>query len=989
MANLPLSWANSRHRGYRPDAGWIRTPSRLALDPAQYAYLVQATKLGAITGGQMLTWCRLAFEGIAPDWVWRLAASQGAKEVWSSLQSTISSAPPHVSDKWASVVYDSTDRVGHGVRTFTRLAIKKRIAQTRPRQLAGWLEEGFPNTTKVLELRQRFTLRLLLPTARRQLGDDIISEVIAAMQGMGSQALACWLTLLIVKPASLSTFRALAKASAFAHGIKHYVAITKELHTLVRLTQSTRIPPLHLEVKDYQDLLYLNSLAGRFLFATARASDEVYKRQHSSSKQEAYSKLEGWSEKVFDDRFSEFVAKVAAAAAEGKTPVANLSSRDVLAHLPTMGSSGSAPSLRKVKLAIGTRLEPLTSPTKTQWVASLNESKLKALLTAKPTMLAHPIDKLEAGKLKIIMPGDVNHWLVESLALYGAESRILSWARETTLNLTAAEELADMTARMLHVEQELQTIASDYTDYNYNHLYSRMQNLWLAMAAAIDPSAPTRVLWEGQSFSEFSASAARWAAAALEDAWSVVPGDPHKRIKLVQGLWTGWRSTSFINTLFNLGYTEVVTKSFEAMYGYAPLYRQRVLGDDMEGVVQDEWTALRLLELYPRHGFDMNAVKQLVSTTRVEYLRLLYSKSDGVRGSLNRSIAGVVSSDAQKSEARPGPEEYASIYESLGTLISRGADKKAVALLEQASLFYWGHVSQHTSSGRSTVHLPPALAEAANCYGGLGCSDEFKRPRAHLVPLQPSKLNFSRVLTQLPKEVVRLATLTLVERAHAEGLAVTRTDRLIAGLHSSIFISALPATVQHEIQADTARRTAAWYRANKDVTLETVRVPDEVKKAIVTSLNEAAATLEAEGGLLYMEDPQKLADEARSAALGTMAPYEAALGAIKGAADATATVARLGTPRAREKIALLQDYLGREVTNSLLKGTAKIGPPSTRLLHGASRAIMWAVVWAVTTRVLPMLLVHVDGIWPAYSLLVSTAYNTTLRTKALAKYTHF
>lgn len=71
-----------------------------------------------------------------------------------------------------------------------------------------------------------------------------------------------------------------------------------------------------------------------------------------------------------------------------------------------------------------------------------------------------------------------------------------------------------------------------------------------------------------------------WATKALDDI-KVKAEIDGRVITLVRGLWSGWRSTTFINTVFNHVYGEILDVSERRATGIKPTVMRDVLGDDM------------------------------------------------------------------------------------------------------------------------------------------------------------------------------------------------------------------------------------------------------------------------------------------------------------------------------------------------------------------------------------------------------------------------
>jgi hypothetical protein len=255
-------------------------------------------------------------------------------------------------------------------------------------------------------------------------------------------------------------------------------------------------------------------------------------------------------------------------------------------------------------------------------------------------------------------------------------------------------------------------VDADYADFNIQHEVRQMQDAWGEIGKIFTDKfgveAPVQV------FSDLAASLDGMQARYFADS-AYKP--------LVRGLWSGWRATSYINTTFNLVYSRMCAHSFYNMYGYMPLERYQIAGDDVDGVAKDELTALLYLDTMSQAGFVLNPTKQLVSYHLSEFLRILVDGETGVvTGSLNRSLASFIGGDLQSGRKMAGPEQMQGVAAAVRNLQARGMCYKLARMLRDEACLYWGTLkAQHPTSKRlNTFTIPRRVWFVPSDLGGLG-----------------------------------------------------------------------------------------------------------------------------------------------------------------------------------------------------------------------------------------------------------------------------
>jgi len=230
------------------------------------------------------------------------------------------------------------------------------------------------------------------------------------------------------------------------------------------------------------------------------------------------------------------------------------------------------------------------------------------------------------------------------------------------------------------------------------------------------------------------------------------------KIMIEKGIMSGWRWTSFLDTLFNAGEFYAVMKALERV-GLRPfVIRKNFQGDDVRLVVGTANDCYNVLITYEKLGFEVNPSKTWVDRWRDEFLRRV-AGSKVIAGYPCRAISSLLWRNPIKNEPYRGVDRVAEQVSGWVTLVQRGCDKKKVLDNMQKDVF-------HGNKGvfSNMRELKNVLGTYAN-IGGMG------------LPLEVSdylKLNPSRTELLVRPELVTfpglIATSDELERKGKEGL---------------------------------------------------------------------------------------------------------------------------------------------------------------------------------------------------------------------------
>jgi len=803
-------------------AEWLQHPCEIHLSRSQYHKLKEAWKSGVVSDAVYEQWCVKSFSGLIPDSLYNKVALNKKSSVWKDFYSNyyeMKRTREIGSSHFCECVYDLHGSVSCHRKYNAEDQTLKDLIKSEPdvnairkmvydlvvtaplyKGVSGLITHFNlidilqPGTTNELWSRQGMklsaTLGFYLLARARSKGSNIHnygshipittnekaeflsnSEIVELLTipGMGNQ----WLNNLFWYGMTCQygtvVTRALFISGLLQHGLKSYITVTKTMHDVIRRSQRSFVPGILPDGIPYNEVLYLPVLAGRYDFADVNLDEEIYKRTKITKPQRVFDG-EKWDHSAFVKVFDRVTDNMVEAYEAGNSMFIGTSAETFYANMTMFSTSGNTGMAPRVVVPNPYGGETAMEKSKQLWLQSVGTHYIENMLMQEPGATTKGAAKYEASKLRLLLPSDAHHWLVESVALMGAEGSVYRADANITINADAITEWYNLTRRISDASRDTVgfKVCSDFADHNYLHYIKLMVQMWLKFAKALDPSSSVmqRVWNKATSFRQFASSACRWAAAALLNLKAVV-GPEQEVVHLIQGLWTGWRSTTFVNTIFNKVYQEAVITSFQNFYGYNPLREYNVLGDDMIGRVVDEWTAMRLLELYDYSGFEAVSFKQLMSDSRFEYLRVMYEPGS-VTASPLRAISGFTSSDAQSGVSVFGISNGISKADGINMLLRRGS----TSVLR--SIFYtiveWAMVGP-----KGTTAPPRWYVKGSTLTGGLGIipyGDLALPLRHHLFQKSPIVEDsfFVAALDVMPdfstKAALRLVTTTLAETGY-------------------------------------------------------------------------------------------------------------------------------------------------------------------------------------------------------------------------------
>uniref|UniRef100_A0A2V0RI61 RdRp n=1 Tax=viral metagenome TaxID=1070528 RepID=A0A2V0RI61_9ZZZZ len=945
-----------------------------------YNYLLEAYGDGVIDYSCMRDWYELCFSGIMPDWMYRDGVKIRHRSVWASLRRKLASRPKYTTfeNGKCKVVYNidvkggerfktmiKEQRMRDNIMSMSESEVKRKLRSilavdgtvTMSSTSRRFLRVLLPSCTTELATRCKITPDLALACwhASRTRGKSHCSVVtlwkLLTAWGIGGQMFSNLVMASLVNLDNCHVVECLVAQNWHRCGIEYYTTITKEVSEVARRSGVGDCPALHLDrTVSYHSLMYLQNLAGRFGYKELSSTDDIEKRTYEGRSQRTYSGGE-WLRSRFDEIAEDGMHDVAVAYARGVSGRRDWSAEDFIANLTLIGTSGSAPTKEMSDVTMLDGTTERMGGTKTAWLNDkLTVQYLRQLFTAKPSIRGTGADKYECGKQRLLLPGPIQHWLLESIALLGGESRVYRENPHMTLEVRNMEELALLTTRLGFIARGGKGIASDFADHNILHKFRRMKDQWLRMAEVLDPGVSGLIdkAWGRGDYKQFAAAACRWAAAALDDVaargksvGSIPGGDRDGYVRLVRGLWSGWRSTTFINTTFNEHYQRTTIESFKRIYGREPLTEYHILGDDMAGGVRDEWSGLRFLEIIDFSGLDAQAMKQMLSNNRLEYLRLMYEDGASVWGNVNRAVSGLVSGDGQTSPVRAGLDTARAINESIHTVIRRSGCRDSESW-RYTLVRYWATVEVGAKGNKRKVAPSQSLLEASSAHGGMGCGRLGAAPKELIghVEMAPSTMDLRWLGRQLIRNGSKTAVSWMSQRLWGKGLKIRNTDVVEIDHAISLASGGLPNKVAAAIRHEQWDRLADWYDANRSIAASDVCMDEALYERAASRVR----TMNPKSLPRSVWNPIDVLSEAVAISAGPLAPAGVGVNdfvTTKGKRmKPIAAIEAIGVPQAVRRLAHSVRLLGAERVQRVLRGDCKLSSPSSGMVPVTHRVIV-------------------------------------------------
>jgi hypothetical protein len=729
---------------------YAKHPIRMPLNAREYALLDDLWTMGLISDNCFKTWHDKCFAGFYPDNLYLKLASK--KSFWDVLRVTdsvymksplqpcwyldsdhIYPVQPGGVERSVTLV-DQQDIIKpvfgkeHPLFDILRSALQGKISY---KFLYDTVKTYHFQTSLQLMLRQRVGLDVALKIFMmlpKHIPRNAFRDVALFMSHtlcISTECFINWAIYLACEPLAYGVVQWMV-SMGWAHlPMLKFVKQCKQLHDMIR--RSRVVPPNMRVHPPIDSLLYLQMTVGRYdaiddpdldsLGLRSQKKEQLPKSAfwHSDHQRLMYDKIFGF----IDSEMSKFGSAI---------PMGAELLQKIRQEYYHMGASGSVPGdiIHKYLSHINLKDYAREKLNKTIAMNELSRKQMLSLLNNTDPLQTTLVWKFEPGKMRMLLPGSFDHWLQENLIMGFGESTY--FARDSTyaIQLSGLEEASQILARFGHVLSNKIVSDMDYADFNIAHLPETMAHVYESLASALPPD-----LWVAKpelSMVELCRILACRLAKMYVNLGTVQPTVTQKheypalRRKVVHalyGLYSGWRSTMFLNSLMNKVYFEAAAELCIKDGGYSVVNR---IGDDGHAIVPTVYAALRQLCALNDANFEMNASKQIVGKGKAEFLRVSYS-AEGIRGSVVRAICSGISNDMQSPPVVRGVDALRGVYDFSANVLRRCSE-------HSLSLNWWSHIVGKwriipvrdcvLSNEVMNVAVPHKAIHSPTACGGLG-----------------------------------------------------------------------------------------------------------------------------------------------------------------------------------------------------------------------------------------------------------------------------
>ncbi|QIJ56903.1 RNA-directed RNA polymerase, partial [Scaphoideus titanus toti-like virus 1] len=371
------------------------------------------------------------------------------------------------------------------------------------------------------------------------------------------------------------------------------------------------------------------------------------------------------------------------------------------------GSSGGY-SLDVTKVD-GSKSHPRVKGMKRAWAEGTTYEQVRAHLEDKvPVELARASEKYENGKARAIYGVNPFHYTINTYATKGFEERLhILDGLEKGASGAKAVQLENYRA-IITANPDVECSMLDYADFNRHHS-PEAQALIFDAFATVGAKKGAHPDW---------VRANNWVAKAKYRMFVQFPhiGQP---TKVVQGMFSGTRSTDLINTLLNLAYFSVARDwiAEQCQLHAQDLYHVHQ-GDDVWISNLDKVWARTLYYSLNSQGFLFQPAKQMFGSSRGEYLRVLYSNGQG-RGYSCRALANYLLRPLQQKTDLDPISWISTVSDGTRLLMRRGVDVAWAQAIYWNDARYWARSRAHVKD-KAPVQIPVELLWLPSFQGGAG-----------------------------------------------------------------------------------------------------------------------------------------------------------------------------------------------------------------------------------------------------------------------------
>jgi hypothetical protein len=283
-------------------------------------------------------------------------------------------------------------------------------------------------------------------------------------------------------------------------------------------------------------------------------------------------------------------------------------------------------------------------------LASMPNRSFKYFYTRKPEIFASTSVKYEWGKLRALYGCDITSFLMSDFSMSDCDNCLPDY-----MPIGQSAEENKVRRRVNGLKGGI-PVCYDYDDFNSQHSIESMKGVLIAYGAVYGPYLGREQL-----------AALSWTIQSLGN-MNVRCTQDKTEYRAAGTLFSGWRLTSFVNSVLNRVYLEAAGLKQKLLY---TLHN----GDDVFGIAESFKDVIDFMASANRLGLKAQTSKQNVGTV-AEFLRIdLFAKDPTGAQYLTRACATVTHGRIESGETHSLDDEIKAVITRGDALIARGGNK--------------------------------------------------------------------------------------------------------------------------------------------------------------------------------------------------------------------------------------------------------------------------------------------------------------------------
>lgn len=329
-----------------------------------------------------------------------------------------------------------------------------------------------------------------------------------------------------------------------------------------------------------------------------------------------------------------------------------------------------------------------------------------AVKNYKPNSFTKHFFKHEPGKTtsRALFPAHLTHYIMVSHILYLAEKG----AEIPNTRLTAGPGAQQADHWMWRRAHDTSVhLMLDYANFNETHTIKDMQTIILGLRDvyarhfALSPALEATIKWVVESFER------------------IMFEHEGNLILFTHGLLSGWRCTTWVNSIANKAYLQVIGEQVELATGMPAFVEAQSGGDDVAAEASSLYDVAMTLRIGKAMGFEFKDLKQLTGYRAREFFRLFVAE-EGVYGSLCRMLGSALSGQWSNSILPKFIEPAAKLSSVIEVARKAGRRARSLTFMEKMATCAF---AKWATEGE--VALAESYVHGTVATGGLGIPTVF------------------------------------------------------------------------------------------------------------------------------------------------------------------------------------------------------------------------------------------------------------------------